>query len=90
VTAPPEGTISQGEYDLISTGMEYPQVITIVGGPGTLVSQRTQLAEQLNPVCIVDPPRCPPPTYVTVQDYQWRADHGGQAVITFRNGRVLG
>src|SRR5690349_6547142 len=30
VTVPPVGTMSQGEYDLISYGMPYPQAVTIV------------------------------------------------------------
>jgi hypothetical protein len=86
VTAPPEGTISQGEYDLISNGMPYSQVVTIVGGPGTLVSQRQK--ERFDFECAIDRSRCRPPSYVTVQDYRWLADNGGQALITFEDGRV--
>ena len=87
VTVPREATISQGEYDLISNGMPYAQVVTIVGGPGTLVSQRTM---QTPNYCSIFNPRgpCPPPYYATIQDYQWAADNGGQALITFTDGRV--
>jgi hypothetical protein len=79
--------MSQGEYDLISTNMQYAQVVTIVGGPGTLVSQRTE-RDQTPGLCYVDPSRCPPPSYSTVQDYRWPTDNGGQAIVTFKNGRV--
>jgi hypothetical protein len=87
VTVPPEASMSQGEYDLISAGMEYAQVVTIVGGPGTLVSQRTE-RDQSPGLCAIDPSRCSSPTYSTVQDYRWLKDNGGQALITFKNGRV--
>jgi hypothetical protein len=78
--------MSRGKYDLISSNMPYEQVVTIVGGPGTLVSQRTQ---QPNTFCVPSPPfPCSPPSYDTIQDYRWLIDNGGQAIITFRNGRV--
>jgi hypothetical protein len=81
--------MSQGEYDLITNGMQFAQVVTIVGGPGTMVSQyprQDPLACLPQRLGLTTTP-CFPPT-ISVQDYRWTTDSGGQALITFENGRV--
>jgi hypothetical protein len=67
--------------------MPYAQVVTILGGPGTLASQRTEARSTITGDCFLYGTPCPV-HYVTVQDYQWPTDKGGQALITFEDGRV--
>ena len=89
-TEPPFAGITLDQYNQIAKGMMYPQVVTIVGDSGTLVSQyqRQVLSGIGNPSCIVTGAPCASQYItVTVQVYQWTNNRGGEALITFTDGK---